>query len=190
MKTLILKLKGICIAFIFSFMIYGIVIGQTIELNVVATNGGFVETPHLSLSWTTGELIINTLNDDSYILTQGFQQSLFGRIMNVRKRSISANDLEMERIEVSASVNFNMQFFPNPVNEELTVKFESEVEEALQILLYDLWGKLHQTHHVLPSQQSLRINMVDLTAGLYFLSLQNATSHLILSTSRVVKSRF
>ncbi len=49
--------------------------GQSNDLQVVSTNGGHVETPQLSMSWTIGEISVSTEGNSSLFMTQGFQQS-------------------------------------------------------------------------------------------------------------------
>jgi len=47
---------------------------QSIERDVVASSGDYYEGANISLSWTLGEIAIETYDNGSNILTQGFQQ--------------------------------------------------------------------------------------------------------------------
>jgi len=49
--------------------------GQSISSSVVASAGGYSEAGEISLSWTLGELAVETFTASELILTQGFQQS-------------------------------------------------------------------------------------------------------------------
>ena len=52
--------------------------GQSLDQYVIGTAGNFSNTASTStLSWTLGEVIINTANSSTAILTQGFQQPNF-----------------------------------------------------------------------------------------------------------------
>jgi len=63
------------------------------QLEVIATSGDFYENSSGSLSWTLGEVFIETLSETNFILTQGFQQS---------KLTLTAiNDLQTSGIELS-----------------------------------------------------------------------------------------
>lgn len=45
---------------------------QTIDQSVIASAGNDVDTELFSISWTLGEIAINTLNSDEIVLSQGF----------------------------------------------------------------------------------------------------------------------
>jgi len=66
MKTLILTIVFLTGAMICS--------SQSIERDVVASSGDFFEGDNISLSWTLGEIAVETYDNGSNILTQGFQQ--------------------------------------------------------------------------------------------------------------------
>ena len=76
------------------------------KLEVVATSGDFYENSSLSLSWTLGEVAVETLVGDNIILTQGFQQS---------KLTVTAIDeLQSPGIELTV--------YPNPTNRFLFIE--------------------------------------------------------------------
>jgi len=66
MKTLILTIVFIAGAMICS--------SQSIEREVVASSGDYYEGANISLSWTLGEIVVETYDNGTNILTQGFQQ--------------------------------------------------------------------------------------------------------------------
>jgi len=66
MKTLILTIVFLVGALICS--------AQSIERDVVASSGDYYEGANISLSWTLGEIAVETYDNGSNILTQGFQQ--------------------------------------------------------------------------------------------------------------------
>lgn len=47
---------------------------QSLSASVLATSGGNETISNLHLSWTFGEAVINTLSNENFILTSGFQQ--------------------------------------------------------------------------------------------------------------------
>jgi len=258
--------KGL-LTFLFFILFHGITFTQTTGHQIVSAGGGFSETPQLSMSYTIGEISINTESNSFYIMTQGFQQSFpltalqiellgffgealsegnaleweafseintdfftllrsadgrsFSEITTIKGagtsttlndyqyldinaptglsyyrldqtdldgRTTSSEIISLERLETYITENFNMRAYPNPAIDELTVKFDSAPEEAMQIQVYDLMGRMLQTHSIQVGQQKLHIDLANLPAGVYILSLQTASSQLILSTSRIVKS--
>jgi hypothetical protein len=48
---------------------------QSISRDVVSSSGDYYEGASLSVSWTVGETVVETFDDGSYTLCQGFQQS-------------------------------------------------------------------------------------------------------------------
>ena len=97
------------------------------QLEVIATSGDFYKNSSGSLSWTLGEVAIETLSETNFILTQGFQQS--------KLTVTSVNELP--------GLDFTISVFPNPASDFLTVKFEKyDRLTSLMYHLYDINGKL------------------------------------------------
>lgn len=64
---------------------WSLVNGQTLSPKVLATSGGYFTGGGNSLSWTLGETFNATLQNGSYMLTQGEQQPYITlRILNLR----------------------------------------------------------------------------------------------------------
>ncbi|MCB0655848.1 MAG: T9SS type A sorting domain-containing protein [Saprospiraceae bacterium] len=60
---------------VLSYSSFPLLYGQRLAPEVVASSGDFKQNEAgLSLSWTLGELVTATLQQDALILTQGFQQ--------------------------------------------------------------------------------------------------------------------
>jgi hypothetical protein len=96
------------------------------SLEVVTSSGDFHKQSSGSLSWTLGEVTVETLIGTNHILTQGFQQN---------KLTVTAIDkLQIPGIE------FNV--YPNPTNSYLFIEVKTEKQRDLNLKLYDLNGKL------------------------------------------------
>jgi hypothetical protein len=67
--------QGRFLALFCALIFYGPTFGQSTDLQVIATNGGYAETPELSMSWTVGQISTSTESGGAFIATQGFQQS-------------------------------------------------------------------------------------------------------------------
>ena len=96
---------------------------QKAESQVVsATGGGFFSNNGYTLSYTYGELSVKTFSKNNNILTEGFQQGKY---------------------HPSGPVLFNeVQYFPNPVDETLTLRFYIKEEQSFTIQIYNILGKL------------------------------------------------
>ncbi|MCK4464729.1 MAG: T9SS type A sorting domain-containing protein, partial [Bacteroidales bacterium] len=111
------------------------------QLEVVANSGEFYENSSGSLSWTLGEVVIETLSETNFILTQGFQQS---------KLTVTAiNDLQTSGIELSV--------YPNPTNSFLFIEVKTDKQRDLQINLFDLNGKLILQKKITGSKQTVNM---------------------------------
>lgn len=84
---------------------------QAQQLEVAAAAGDFCENSSGSLSWTLGEVAIETLVGANLILTQGFQQS--------KLTVTTIDDMQLLGIELSV--------FPNPTNSHLFIDIKKKL---------------------------------------------------------------
>ncbi len=139
---------------------------QSVSPEVTATAGDHFTGADAQLSWTVGELMIETYDDGSNQLTQGFHQT------NLVVTSVK--DLE-EKIQVKV--------FPNPTTDMLSVEVR-ELADPLSFSLYDVDGKqllLQKTFN-----ESKTIDLTSLAAGTYFLQLSNEENKTI-KTFKILK---
>jgi hypothetical protein len=112
-----------------TFFIFVTVKSQTISPQVIASGGDFYTGVGVSLSWTLGELITETVTDGNYILTQGFQQPHY---------IISAIDDPKTEENPLGDINI----YPNPVADQLNVAFKDMNQQNIVITLFDFNGKI------------------------------------------------
>ncbi len=129
--------------------------GQTISPSVVASSGGYAQGDGVSLSWTLGEMVIETLQHDNngLILTQGFHQT----------------DIVITSVYEATGLDLQIDAFPNPVKEHLTVIMQEGAAESVRFNMADLQG-----HLLLDGELEGRETSIDLTAyrsGIYFLTI-------------------
>lgn len=96
------------------------------QQQVVSSAGNFHSNVSGSISWTLGELAVETLTTASNILTQGFQQSR----------------LTVTGIGDIPALDFEIVVFPNPASDHLIIRTDKEQIENLFYQLYDLSGKI------------------------------------------------
>ena len=121
---------------------------------VVAANGGSATIASSQVSWTIGELVIETVGTSPNILTQGFHQTLL---------IITAiNELEALGIEIKV--------YPNPTQDFVNIRF-NELTDSPAYLLFDLTGKLIKRDKI--TSTNVKLNMTNYAGGTYILKLTN-----------------
>ncbi len=127
-----------------------------LEPSVIASGGSYAENESMSISWTLGELATTTLSGGDMILTQGFHQPIdFGT-------GISTIEL-----------NWGITAYPNPVADELNIRFDIDRTRDFWIEIQDVTGRvlsLEQHKEVFPADV-LQINTSNFTYGVYFLKV-------------------
>lgn len=126
-------------------------ISQLSAQEVVSAGGDHFATSEYSVSFTIGELAIETVSSDNRTLTQGFHQA----------------NLTVTSVSEASGIDVNV--FPNPATNRLNI---SGLESAgpLQILLIDVTGRTLLNYQL--SMQS-SIDVSQLPVGVYVLSISS-----------------
>lgn len=93
---------------------------------VISSTGGTISNGSNTLSFTLGELVIDTRTSGSTTITQGFHQT---------KLTITA-------VSELPGLSFSINAFPNPTSDFVTFKTAKVDNEKLSYALFDLQGKL------------------------------------------------
>ena len=115
---------------------------QSITPEVIASAGEHYDNGTVQLSWTLGEVVIDTYDNGTNILTQGFHQT-----------QLTVTSIE----EDLADIRINL--YPNPTSEFLNIDLGNN-EKDINLQLYDMTGRLvhkdvinaYDTKYVLPMQ--------------------------------------
>ena len=128
----------------------------TLAPSVISSGGGYAEGDNISISWTLGELAVTTLTGGNMILTQGFQQPFD---MGV---GISSNE-----------VNWNISVYPNPVGDELRIRFDIDKPGDFLVEIQDVTGRLisQEQHKQINPGDIILLNTSSYTHGVYFLKV-------------------
>ena len=131
---------------------------QQIQLapSVVSSGGGYFEGNDINISWTLGELAVTTLSGNDLILTQGFQQPF---------------DIDVG-IEEN-QVNWGIFAYPNPVGDQLRIRFDIETTGDYLIEVQDVTGRLisQQQHKLVNPGDIILLNTSSYIDGVYFLKV-------------------
>lgn len=116
--------------FLLSFVLFMLgmesLMGQSFERTVIGPAGNTTTVANVNLSWTTGEMITETVVLGSFILNQGFQQS---------------NPPYSTGIDEELGIKLDYKIYPNPSSDQIKLDLESEVPLFLKIELVDMRGR-------------------------------------------------
>lgn len=141
---------------------------QSVTPEVMASAGEHFDNGTTQLSWTLGEVMIDTYDNGSNILTQGFHQT----------------NLTVTAIDEAVS-DIRLNLYPNPTSEFLNIELGNN-EKDINIQMYDMSGKLmhkdvinaYDTKYVLPMQS--------VATGKYLIQMQSEDGKMN-TTHQVVK---
>lgn len=142
--------------------------GQSVSPEVTASAGEHFAGANAQLSWTIGELMVETYMMGSSQLTQGFHQT------NLIVTAVG-----------DIAESFQVSVFPNPTIDVLNIKW-SEVSGPLTLSLYDVTGKQLLSQQALDQTMSKTVDLSTYAAGSYFLQLINQESKTI-KTFKILK---
>ena len=155
-------------AFIFFLIISTFGFSQNLSLSVIPAQGGFDKTENISLEWTLGESIIETVSKDQIILTQGFHQSFIQRILNVYETP------------------FNILIYPNPAYSQFNVHLDIAIEEQLFLRLFDIHGRGLKEASVYAGVRDVIIDVSNLSSGLYLLKISDLNGS-VFESHKIIK---
>jgi len=137
---------------IFTVALFTMVFTGIAQQNI-ATTGAYFENSEFSVSYGVGELAIETLSSDNFILTQGFQQS---------RLTITAIDDESESVE-------SIAIYPNPTSDYVYVDLKDTDTRQYSYQIVDMVGKVIDQQNI--AAQNMRVSFVEQKAGVYFMQI-------------------
>jgi len=146
--------------------------GQSVSSSVVATAGNSVETADLNVSWTVGEVAVETLGTEgqTVVLTQGFQQGYF----------------EITSIGDPLNSEFNINVYPNPASDFIWIDLKSENKIDAIVEIYNMEGKLVYNKKWEFANGPNKVALDDFNASQYILRVSDSSGK-ILQTFKLIK---
>ena len=122
----------------------------------VTTNGGNIESDQVSLSYTIGQLKVNTIDKvDSSILELDFIQGV---------------QYAIDVFDCRDYNNIKISVFPNPTSSIVNISMEN-IEDKLSLIVYDVAGRKIYDHSF--SEKDFSIDFSSYSEGIYILSFYN-----------------
>ncbi|MBL4669886.1 MAG: T9SS type A sorting domain-containing protein [Flavobacteriales bacterium] len=140
-------------------------VGQTIEREVISSNGNFYSNSAGQLSTTLGEIIISTVSSSINTLTQGFHQTQI-TVTNIKDHQ----------------TDFEMNVYPNPTSNFITIKVK-ELKEKTSFSIYTVEGKMILSNSL--TLLETKLNVVTFAKGNYFLKITQDKK--IIKTYKIIK---
>jgi hypothetical protein len=140
---------------------------QSVSRQLLGSGGDIFINQEYRLEWSLGELSTETYSNSSLVLNQGFHQGKF---------LITA-------VESNKDLNFNIEVYPNPTNDFISLKSEFPETENVQYVLTNVSGKILLSGIIKnPIEQ---IDFSKLESGVYFLTLKHRNQ--LVKTFKIIK---
>lgn len=134
---------------------------------VVATAGNEFTASNQTLSWTMGEVVIETFTVENAAINQGFHQSV----------------IIITNIDTEIHFPIEIEVYPNPTSSTLTVSYSAEVAERVTYMVYNLSGNCMTAGVILNSKTELDFSSY--APGVYILRLIDSKGKV--NSLRIVK---
>lgn len=144
---------------------------QTIERQVLGSNGALTVLSNIRANYTIGEPVVTNFISTNLIVNQGFQQNY-----NVGD---GINEIDSD---------FSINAYPNPTDNKIILEFSSPSEIKLTVALIDELGRVLLSNNYIASSSTSHeiIDMKQLAAANYFFTFKNSNGEL-LKTIKVQK---
>lgn len=147
-KTLILMMMFLLSAGAFS---------QSITPEILSTSGEHYSNANAQLSWTLGELMIETESSTNNIITQGFHQP---------EEDAGPPDF----VDENNSNNIYLNIYPNPTSDQLVIEMEKN-EVPLNVRVVDMGGKLVKQTNINANQNRTELSLKHIANGSYMVHI-------------------
>ena len=151
MKPLFYFIACLCVTSLFS---------QSISKQVIASAGESITEGITQLTTTIGEPIIGPITNGAQTISQGF-------LAAVPQSTLSVDELLADSNLIS--------IYPNPVINRVTIDIGTNVENPLQIQLYNITGQ--QVFNNTITQQKNTLNLSTLSSGTYIMQMTDSKTN-------------
>lgn len=142
--------------------------GQSVDRDVLASNGDTQESGQVEISWTIGETIINSFFLESFNIVSGFQQPITDSL-----------EFVIEKDDNTVSI------YPNPFFNYLVISFSIPTQEDMQIKLIGSSGHLFRNMNLKKGLNMVKMEVPELASGHY--SLLFIVNNELISVQKIIK---
>ncbi len=144
------------------------VVSQTPSIqHLISPAGNHLETSGYTLSWSVGEVVTSTLENESNWLTQGFHQG----------------SIEVETSWENVDLDIEINAYPNPAQDYVVIKLSDSQSEGIYYRLVDFQGRILAENKI--DQSQTRISLEKYDPGVYLVKLHGSNQHL--KTFKIIK---
>jgi hypothetical protein len=150
------------------------VLEASLKPEVIASAGNFSSGPNASLSWTLGEMIIETAGNDPQFVTQGFQQEAY--------QVVAINENQEDPA-------YSLALYPVPATDHIFIDIKSSSEHvSLKIEMYDVTGSLVYEADVESTSFKEKIELAKFPTSMFILKVINLNNNRVQSF-RIIKCK-
>ena len=149
--------RKVILAILLAIGVAGSIHAQSIDQQVVASNGREVKQGSVQLSFTVGEVAVADPKADTLYLTQGYQQAFLDE----------STPIQVDHLQ------FDLAIFPNPFSDILTLRCTGQPPvEPLRMMWTDMNGRTIREQDVqLQAGTDYTLNLQSLPVGTYHLTI-------------------
>jgi hypothetical protein len=161
---------------IFLFSLNEILHSQTLSPQSINSAAVSFSQPNGRLSFTIGELVVlSSIDSDGNQLGSGFTNGAVISVVNTTP------------LKVAEGSDVQVELFPNPTTDLLTLSIKSEKLGDFCIEIFDSQGKLIANDNYSSFAKNIGVNTSNWSAGIYFLIMKEAKGT-TLANFKIVKN--
>ena len=132
------------------FFVFQIAKSQTIERDIISSDGAEVTIDGIRISWTLGEPLINSYFSETLNFIEGYQQPDTDSI------SFILDGYDNEAL-----------IYPNPFSDNLYVELKTPIKKDIQLLFVNSLGQYVKRAYMASGINKIKIDVSELVPGYY-----------------------
>lgn len=139
------------------------------QLEIVNSGGGFFEKTEGSITFSIGEVLIETYTHGELCFTQGFCQA----------------NIKVTAVEEITGLEYELLAYPNPTKNFIILKIVRNKFSNLKYFLFDVNGKLLESKDIISTETNIPFHF--LMPSVYFLKI--IENQVVVKTFKIIKTK-